>query len=227
MNNQVFDRYKNLFEERCGKRRLLDLGEDSVRYDFFIALSEIENLKPCDIQLEYSIHKSAFKERLNKNSKRKEKPQIDLVVETEKRKLNFEFGLFRQNSNEEGSINKTARTVKMINDMVRLAVDSYFTKRESYFICVADDKMLGHQLQSKILGKFPSDYEINKELIKKQKEKKTSDFDDRFLAVFNELDLTIKSKIVFNQKVEAKLINRETRIIIWNVKTEKRQKGSH
>src|SRR5690606_4746689 len=153
-------------------------------------------------------------------SKRKEKPQIDLVVETDKRKLNFEFGLFRQNSNEEGSINKTARTVKMINDMVRLAVDSHFTKRESYFICVADDKMLGHQLQSKILGKFPSDYEINKELIKKQKEKKTSDFDERFLAVFNELNLTIKSKIVFNQKVEAKLINRETRIIIWNVKTE-------
>ncbi len=111
--------------------------------------------------------------------------------------------------------------------MVRLAVDSHFTKRESYFICVADDKMLGHQLQSKILGKFPSDYEINKELIKKQKEKKTSDFDDRFLAVFNELDLTIKSKIVFNQKVEAKLINRETKIIIWNVKTEQRQKGSH
>ena len=220
MNNQVFDRYKNLFEERCGKIRLLDLGEDSVRYDFFIALCEIENLKPCDIQLEYSIHKSAFKERLNKKSKRKEKPQIDLVVETEKRKLNFEFGLFRQNSKEEGSINKTARTVKMINDMVRLAVDSHFTTRESYFICVADDKMLGHQLQSKIIGKFPSDYEINKELIKKQKEKKTSNFDERFLAVFNELDLTIKSKIVFNQKVEAKLINRETRIIIWNVKTE-------
>lgn len=220
MNNQVFDRYKDLFEERCSKIKLLDIGEDSVRYDFFIALSEIEKLKPCDIQLEYSIHKSAFKERLNKNSKRKEKPQIDLVVETEKRKLNFEFGLFRQNSNEEGSINKTARTVKMINDMVRLAVDSYFTNRESYFICVADDKMLGHQLQSKILGKFPSDYEINKELIKKQKEKKTSDFDDRFLVVFNKHDLTIKSKIVFNQKVEAKLINRETRIIIWNVKTE-------
>lgn len=220
MNNQVFDRFKTLFEERCGKIKLLDLGEDSVRYDFFIALSEIEKLKPCDIQLEYPIHKSSFKERLNTKSKRKEKPQIDLVVETEKQKLNFEFGLFRQNSNEEGDINKTARTVKMINDMVRLSVDMHFTNRESYFICVADDKMLGHQLNSKILGKFPSDYEIHKELIRKQKEKKTSDFDDRFLAVFNELELIIKSKIIFNQKVEAGLINRETRIIIWNIKTE-------
>ncbi|CAN5125009.1 hypothetical protein BH09BAC5_BH09BAC5_18950 [soil metagenome] len=220
MDNQVFNKYKNIFEERCDKIKLLDVGEDSVRYDFFIALSEIEKLRPSDIQLEYSIHKSAFKARLNANSKRKEKPQIDLVVETAKHKLNFEFALFRQNSNEEGSINKTARTVKMLNDMIRLALDSQFTKRESYFICVADDKMLGHQLQSKLLGKFPSDYEINKGLIKKQKEKKTSDFDDRFLTVFNELDLKIKTKIVFNQKVEAKMINRETRIIIWNVKTE-------
>lgn len=227
MNNQVFDKYKNIFEERCGKLRLLDIGEDSVRYDFFIALSDIEKLRPCDIQLEYSIHKSAFKERQNKKSKRKEKPQIDLVVETGKFKLNFEFGLFRQNSNEEGTINKTARTVKMINDMIRLAVDSHFTKRESYFICVADDKMLGHQLQSKILGKFPSDYEIDNELIRKQKEKKTSNFDERFLSVFKGLGLRIKSKIVYNEQVNAKLINRETRIIIWNVKIDNRKKGSH
>jgi hypothetical protein len=198
------------------------LGEDSIRYDFFIAISQIENLRPSDIQLEYSIHKSAFKERLNEKSKRKEKPQIDLVIETTNQKFNFEFGLFRQNSNEEGSINKTARTVKMLNDMIRLALDSYFTKRESYFICVADDKILRHQLQSKILGKFPSDYIIDNELIRKQKEKKTSDFDDRFLSVFEELDLKINSKIVYNEKMKAKLINRETRIIIWNVTTEKR-----
>jgi len=191
MNKQVFDKYKELFEERCSKIKLLDIGEDSIRYDFFIALSEIENLSPSDIQLEYSIHKSAFRERQNKNSKRKEKPQIDLVVETGKHNLNFEFGLFRQNSNEDGSINKTARTVKILNDMIRLALDSYFTNRQAYFICVADDKMLGHQLRSKILGKFPSDYEINKELIQNQKEKKTSDFDDRFLVVFNGLDLKI------------------------------------
>lgn len=222
MNNKVFDKYKTVFSERCDKIKLLDLGEDSIRYDFFIALSDIEKLRPSDIQLEYSIHKSAFTERQNKDSKRKEKPQIDLVVDTNKHKLNFEFGLFRQNSNEDGSINKTARTVKMLNDMIRLALDSYYTKRDAYFICVADDKMLGHQLQTKLLDKFPSNYKINKELIKKQKEKKTSNFDDRFLNVFNELDIEINSEIVFYEKVEAKLINRETRIIIWNVTTNKR-----
>jgi len=225
MNNQVFAKFKTLFEDRCSKINLLNIGEDSVRYDFFIALSDIKKLKASDIQLEYSIHKSAFNERKNKNSKRKEKPQIDLVVEAENLKLNFEFGLFRKNSNEKGSINKTARTVKMLNDMIRLALDSHYTKRESYFICVADDKMLGHQLRTKILGKFPSDYEINKELIKKQKENKTSNFDERFLAVLKKTDLNINSKIVFNQEIEAKLINQETRIIIWNVQIEQKRKG--
>ena len=223
MNKTILYKYKVLFSERCDKIKLLDLGEDSIRYDFFLALSEVEKLSPSDIQLEYSIHKSAFKERQNQSSKRKEKPQIDLVVDTEKHKLNIEFGLFRQNSNEDGSINKTARTVKMLNDMIRLALDSYYTGRNAYFICVADDKMLGHQLQSKLLGRFPSDYKINKELIRKQKEKKTSDFDDRFLRVFNELDIEINSEIVFNEKVEAKLISRETRIIVWKVKTSKSQ----
>lgn len=220
MNNQVFEKYKRLFEERCDKIKLLELGEDSIRYDFFIALSEIKSLSPSDIQLEYSIHESAFIKRLNIKSKRKENPKIDLVVETEKIKLNFEFGLFRQDRNEEGSINKTARIVKIINDMIRLALDSKYTNRESYFICIADKKMLGHRLQSKLLGQFPSNYEINKELIKKQKEKKTSDFDDRFLETFSELDLKIKSEIIFNEEVKAKLINLETRIIVWKITSE-------
>ena len=220
MNNLVFRKYKENLTERCEKIKLLDLGEDSIRYDFFIALTEIEQLRHSDIQLEYAINKSAFKERLNTNSKRKEKPQIDLVVETPHLKLNFEFGLFRQNSNEKGNINKTARTVKMLNDMIRLALDSYFTEREAYFVCVADDKMLRHQLQSKILEKFPANYQINKDLIEMQKRNKTSDFDDRFLSVFYNLDLEIMSKIVFNEEIKAKEINRETRIIIWNITTK-------
>jgi hypothetical protein len=227
MGNKVFEKYKLLLSERCNKIKLLDLGEDSIRYDFFIALSEVLKLRPSDIQLEYSIHKSAFKERKNKNSKRKEKPQIDLIIETFEYKLNVEFGLFRQNSNENGNINKTARIVKMLNDMIRLALDSYYTKRDAYFVCVADDKMIGHQLQSKLIGKFPSDYQINNELIKNQKGKRTSDFDERFLSVFSELELEVYSKIVYNKKIEAQFINRETRVIIWSVKGVKRKKGSH
>lgn len=225
MKNSVFSKFKELFTERCNKIALLDMGEDSVRYDFFIALSEKEKLKPSDIQLEYSIHKSAYLERKNPNSKRKENPQIDLVVDNDILKLNIEFGLFRQNSNENGNINKTARTVKMINDMIRLALDSFYSRRKAYFICVADDKMLGHQLKTKLLGKFPSNYTFSNDFILKQQETKTSDFDIRFLQVLDKLDVEITGEIVYNEKIEADFITKETRIIIWEINSRIRKTG--
>ena len=217
MKQLVFEKYKNLLQERINKISFLEIREDSIRYDFFVALSKIEKLIPSDIQLEYSIHKSAYLPRDNKQSKRNENPQIDLVVDTSTNKLNFEFGLFRKNSNENGSIDKTAKTIKMINDMIRLALDSNFTNRDSYFICVADEKILGHQLQSKIIDTFPSKYLIDKDLIQKMKQLKTSRLDNRFINKLCELDLKINCDIIFNEKIEAISLDLETRVIVWKV----------
>ena len=217
MKQLVFEKYKNLLQERINKISFLEIREDSIRYDFFVALSKIEKLIPSDIQLEYSIHKSAYLPRDNKQSKRNENPQIDLVVDTSTNKLNFEFGLFRRNSNENGSIDKTAKTIKMINDMIRLALDSKFTNRDSYFICVADEKILGHQLQSKIIDAFPSKYLIDKGLIQKMKQLKTSRLDNRFINKLCELDLKINCDIIFNEKIEAISLDLETRVIVWKV----------
>ena len=75
MTERVLNRFKELFTERCDRIPLLNLGEDSVRYDFFIALSEVEKLKPCEIQIEVPIRNSEsiqyFIPRDNKKSKRK------------------------------------------------------------------------------------------------------------------------------------------------------------
>lgn len=217
MMEEVFIKFKRFFTERCNKIPLLNFGEDSVRYDFFSALTEVKNLNPWDIQLEYAIDKRSFVQRNNANSKRGEKPQMDLVIEKNDLKVCVEFGLFRQNSNEEGGINKTARTVKMLNDMIRLGLDSFYTKRQAYFVCVADNKLLGHQLQSKIIGKFPSHYLINSEIINEQLKKKTSAFDDRFLKRFDELKLSVDAKLIFNEEIEGKKITRETRMLIWKI----------
>lgn len=216
-------KFTELLSERCNEVPLVKIGEDSIRYDFFYALCLNEKLRPCNLHLEYPIHPSAFDKRANKDCKRKEKPQIDLVVDTSDSSLNIEFGLFRQNSVEKSNIDKTARTVKLLNDMIRIGLDSLFTKRRSFFICVADYKMLGHQLQSKIIGKFPSDYIITADLVSKQKEKKTCHFDDRFISVFNRLGISFESNIVFNEEIKANMIKRETRIIIWEIK----KIGSH
>ena len=191
------------------------MREDFVRYDFFYALTEVKKLNPWDIQLENSIDKKSFFQRNNEASKRTENPQMDLVVDKNGLRMCAEFGLFRQNKNEDGNINQTARTVKMLNDMIRLGLESFHAKRNAYFIGVADDKMLGHQLKSKIIGKFPSHYVITKEIISEQLKNKTSAFDDRFLNRFHEMKVSVKSDLIFNEEIRAKKIMRETRIMIW------------
>src|SRR5699024_748807 len=90
-------------------------------------------------------------------AKRKEKPMLDLIYDNQRTNICAEFALFRQNSNNEGTINKTARTVKMLNDMIRLALEAHYSQRRGYFICVADKKMIGHQLRNKIVS-----YPINR-----------------------------------------------------------------
>lgn len=211
----VFITFESLFTQRCEFIPLLEMGEDSVRYDFFMALIEERDLKNYEIRLESPINVQCFIPRANMRSYRKEKPKMDLVVE----KLNIccEFGLFRQNSNEKGTINKTDRLIKTLNDMIRLGLETYFTNRKAYFICVADAKMLGHRLQSRLLERFPSNYEITPNLIVQLSEMKTADFDMRFIEKMNELNLSFNAKIAYNEEIIANRINFETRLIIWEL----------
>ena len=217
MTELIFKEFFNLFSDRCNNFPLLLLSEDAVRYDFFYAITTICNLRPSQIQIEVPIHTSSFIPRANQNAYRKEKPQMDLVVETERINISVEFAMFKQNSNEKGTVNSTARTVKFMNDMMRLAIDSLHTNRESYFICVADDTFLGHQLKTKLIGRFPSHYIISPETIARQMETKTSKFDSRFFAVLKNLNRNIKADLIFEQDVTGEKINRLTKILIWKV----------
>lgn len=172
-------------------------------------------LEPHQVQLEVPINAQCFVPVKNLRANRKEKPLIDLVVIENDLRISAEFGLFRQNSNENGGINKTARTVKMLNDMIRVSLESHFADTKGYFICVADHKMLGHQMRNRIIDRFPSNYHINPALIERQMKEKTSDFDERFLNVYRPMNMGISSKLVYNQLLEAKQIQFETRLLIW------------
>jgi hypothetical protein len=212
---EVFKKFNQLFTKRCDNYSLLSFGEDSVRYDFFCALSSVLSLEPWEIRLESAANPMTFIPRNNENSKRKEKPMLDLIFEKGDTNICVEFALFRQNSNEDGTINKTERTVKMLNDMVRVALESEFSSRTGYFVCVADDKMLGHQLRNKMLGRFPSDYLITEKVITTQQQSKTCKFDLRFIDKFLELNKRVKSTLIFNEEIKAAKINRKTKILIW------------
>jgi hypothetical protein len=214
---ELLTNYKKLLEERLDRYRLLNIGEDTIRYDFFSAILQTYNFRPAQIQIEVPINAQCFIPLVDKNSKRKEKPLIDLVVAEPELNISVEFGLFRQNTNEDGSINKTARTVKMLNDMVRVALETNFTQAKGLFICVADHKILGHQMTSKIIGRFPSDYLISNKIITHQLQQKTNHFDRRFLSVFSPMNRNIKSTLIFNERLEAQQIKNETRLLIWEV----------
>lgn len=214
---QLFDNYKRLLEERLDKYRLLHIGEDTIRYDFFAALMETYGLKPSQIQLEVAINGQCFIPLGEAIAYRKEKPLIDLVVMEPELNISVEFGLFRQNSNEKGAINKTARIVKMLNDMIRVSLETYFTGTLGYFICVADYKMLGHQMRNNVIDRFPSNYLITNEIIERQLEDKTNRFDKRFLKVFQPMDRKILSQLIYNEPLSAAKIKYDTRLLIWQI----------
>lgn len=221
MTNKVFEKFTELFKLRCDNYALLNFGEDSVRYDFFCAISEILKLEPWQIQLEYAMNNKSYTLRGNANSKRKEKPMLDLIVDYKKTNICVEFGLFRQNSNEKGNINKTNRTIKMVNDMIRLSLESHYSKRDAYFVCVADEKMLNHQLRSKLLGKFPTNYLITTDTIHEIILLKSGGLDLRFITKFNSLKSIIKANLIYEAEINARKTVFQTKILIWEVILEK------
>ena len=201
----TFNEFKANFERRFNLQSILDLGEDSVRYDFFIAFMTNENLRPHDIQLEYPINQNAFVSNLNPNSKRKENPQIDLYCSHPNRVITAEFGLFKRNSNPDGSVNAPEKVFKMLNDMLRLRLNQMFNANEAFFICVADSKILESRMRNDILPTFPAiNYAFNyldiNEWIENLKSAQTS-FDKKFVDRANNLQLSVNAELVFNQRI--------------------------
>lgn len=216
---EVFNRFKELYEKRFQIISVMDMGEDSVRYDFFLALQEVKKLNSFDIHPEFPICDTAYIPRNHINSKRKEKPQIDLWVNTKELNIACEFGLFRQNSNIDGSINKTNRTFKMLDDFLRIFLKCHYTGAKGYFICVADSKMLGHQLRNKSLNPFPAnDYTFNNlELDHIIGDTKNS-LDERFMIKLNELQLNVNASLIYNEQIHSQINTLETRILVWKIR---------
>jgi 2-polyprenyl-3-methyl-5-hydroxy-6-metoxy-1,4-benzoquinol methylase len=202
---EIFEDFKNKFERRFNSVSILDLGEDSVRYDFFIAFMNNLNLQSHDIQVEYPITPNAYVPNPHNNSKRKENPQIDFFCSNPNKVVSAEFGLFKRNSNLDSNINATEKVFKMLNDMLRLSLNQIFNPNEAYFICVADSKILGAQMRNSILPAFPaSNYAFNyndiNEWIRGIRSAK-SNFDNRFVEKANALQLSIHAELIFNQRI--------------------------
>jgi hypothetical protein len=223
----TFNEFKTNFERRFILQSILDLGEDSVRYDFFIAFMNNNNLQPHDIQLEYPINSNAFVSNLHPNSKRKENPQIDLYCSHPNKVITAEFGLFKRNSNPNGSVNAPEKVFKMLNDMLRLSLNQLYCSNESYFVCIADSKILGAQMRNNIIPAFPAPiYTFNYLDINTWiNDLKSAEvvFDNRFVDKANILQLSIMAELVFNQQIlnpaqqHLDTNNLETRALVYKI----------
>jgi|SRR6185437_9467686 len=219
----VYKKLNFLYSKRLDKIPFINMGEDSLRYDFFCAISDRLNLKSWELQLEYPVCEETYIPRLDPKSKRKEKPQIDLVITNQRINAAFEFGLFRRNSNPNGTINKTGKTLKMINDFIRLGMHSYYTGHESFFICVADSFMLKHQMDCKVYDPFPaSKYSISQEEINKINTAviTKSFFDERFFQKRDSLSLNIHARLIHESEIRATNIEYLTKLLVWRIETQ-------
>jgi hypothetical protein len=226
---KVFEKFRTNFENRFNSQSILNLGEDSVRYDFFISIMNELNLLPHEIHLEYPINNNAYLKNNTQNAKRKENPQIDLAITLENKSFSAEFGLFKRNSNPESSINVTEKCFKMFNDMLRLALNSFFTPNRSYFICIADSKMLGKKIRDINIPPFPSkQYSFSpSDIIEWRNTIKSANkaFDTRFVNRANELNVGIKANLIFNELITNKMKETlpdnclETRVLIYQVES--------
>jgi hypothetical protein len=229
--NNVLNDFKSKFERRFVEQSILNLGEDSLRYDFFVALMNGYNLQPHQIQVEFPIHSSAFISNPNPNSKRNEKPQIDLYSATDNLVLTAEFGLFKRNSNDNGEINPTEKVFKMLNDMLRLSLNRIYVPSLSYFICVADSKILGKKMRHNILPTFPAlNYSFSfNDLNQWIDTIKSADnvFDKRFVEKANILQHNIQAKLIYDERIQnpnnnlMPKNNLETRVLVYQIDTFK------
>lgn len=104
-----------------------------------------------------------------------------------------------------GSVNATEKVFKMLNDMLRLSLNQIYYPNESFFICVADSKILGAQMRNNILPAFPATrYSFNyMDLNSWIRDLKSAEvvFDKRFVDKANILQLSIDAELVFNQQI--------------------------
>src|SRR5665213_3221959 len=164
----VFEEHHRLFVERFERCLMTSISEDAIRYDFFVALINKLKLSPWQINIETPISADTYVSTKNTLSHRMENPKIDLNFVIDGRESNFEFALFKRNGNIKSQIDATARTYKMFNDFMRLAIlNSIKPKSNSYFICVADKKILGYNHSHESVPLFPAEaYHLTPELMK-------------------------------------------------------------
>jgi hypothetical protein len=161
--DELFDLYQKHISARLNFHgSFTNFGEDSIRYDFYIALMKLFDLDPHQIILEQAIPESQFIQKKRnfselKQGRHQDKPEFDLRVDSTVKLKNgilAEFAFFR--NPRIGKVDVSGAYGKLLNEMHRLAllkhyrnenkVEEYadFSEYKCLLICITDSVMLNY-----------------------------------------------------------------------------------
>jgi hypothetical protein len=219
--NDVLELFHDQFERRHARTSILELTEDSVRYDFFAALMAKRGLPSWEIHLEPSIDKEAYVRRNNEKSKRTENPRLDLAFGDGAERVYVEFALFKKNSVPNSPINDTENAFKVLNDMMRLALHIKKTNGRGFFVCVSDHTMLGKQLsRSERFSVFPAlRYEFDHGALHEVANLYTTSkkLDPRFMETLRSSGIVVRADKVFERDLRPTENGKEVKVLAWEV----------
>lgn len=211
--NELFENFQELVRTRlhyCGNFQ--SFGEDSIRYDFHIALQRQYQLQPHHIILEQAIPPTQFYQSPNQNGPRRrgrqeKKPEFDMRVDPVGQ-LPFgilaEFAFFRDPPI--GTLDVTGSIGKIMNEIHRLALLKHFNNQppirgynnfnnyRCLLICISDAKMI-HYGAPGVQGPQPTvviedHYVLNNDFLDILSVTAKSKIEDNFLTKVRQLDIT-------------------------------------
>ena len=134
-------------------------SEDTIRYDFFFALTDVERIQPWEVILEAPYPNDIL--NLERNSS-----EIDLMILPNEKSSQGLICEFKYDRKANSTINKTNRYGKLINDILRLSLlDEYKENHQCLFIYVTDSEMTKYKYGFHYLQHITEIFELTKEFI--------------------------------------------------------------
>lgn len=221
--NDLFQIFQTYVASRLNAHgSFTSFGEDSIRYDFYIALMRFYNLEPHQIILEQAIPETQFLQRERniqelRQGRHKDKPEFDLRVDPTNELQNgilAEFAFFRKPQN--ATLDVSAAYGKILNEMHRLALLKHYRNLEQLpeyanfreykclLICVTDTVMLdyGNSIRGKkpaynILDSFQLDQEF---LAPPLANTIIKSIEPRYLKMVRNLNITPTGNRIYNNQ---------------------------
>jgi hypothetical protein len=238
---KIFDCFFENVKKRLNYRKdFTKFGEDSIRYDFFIALQEQCKIEPYLFHLEHPFPETEFvkikipKEKGQGQGRYDEKPEFDLRIDATKsltKGIVAEFGFFREPITAEPD--STGSMGKILNEISRLCLlKNYkdYKEHKALLIIVTDENMIyygkPYKDGKKKRGRQPkvlieNEIIVNEKLLSLLGVTIKKSIKQGFTKKLDEYKITPIAKRIYSRIELDPISNKEWGIWIWEIECKK------